>query len=141
SSTLAWGSTSATSCTGAGFSIGGGASGTTSVSPAVTTNYSVSCAGGGGTASASATVAVAASTFFTVSQPVNGANVAGTVTITGAAGTQWVNVACYTTNGTKVCPDATPSGAAYSLTLDTRKVPNGPTTLNVMAFSAPAGQP
>ena len=126
SSTLAWGSTSATSCTGAGFSIGGGASGTTSVSPAVTTNYSVSCTGSGGTASASATVAVVAPTFFTVSQPVNGANVAGTVTITGAAGTQWVNVACYTTTA-KVCPDATPSGGTYSLVLDTTKLQAVPT--------------
>ena len=141
SSTLAWGSTNATSCTGVGFSTGGGASGTTSVSPTATTNYSVSCTGSGGTASASTTIAVAASTFFTVSRPANGATVAGTVTVTGAAGAEWVNVACYTTNGTKMCPDATPSGGTYSLTLVTTQLPNGSTTLNVMAFSVPAGQP
>jgi hypothetical protein len=141
SSTLAWGSSNATSCTGVGFSTGGGASGTTSVSPTATTNYSVSCTGSGGTASASATVAVTTSTFFTVSSPANGATVAGIVTVTGATGTQWVNVACYTTNGTKMCPDATPSGGAYSLTLDTTKLPNGSNALNVMAFSVPAGQP
>lgn len=78
---------------------------------------------------------------FTVSSPANGVNVSGTVTITGAAGTRWVNTACYQANGTKVCPDATPSGGSYSLTLDTTKLPNGPNTLNVMAFSVPAGQP
>jgi hypothetical protein len=48
---LTWTSTSATSCTGTGFSTGGAISGSASVSPTTTTNYSVTCSGTGGTSS------------------------------------------------------------------------------------------
>ncbi|TSD05641.1 MAG: hypothetical protein Greene07147_346 [Parcubacteria group bacterium Greene0714_7] len=58
SSALTWSSTNATSCTGTGFSTGGALSGTVSVSPPQTSNYSVSCTGAGGTATASATLTV-----------------------------------------------------------------------------------
>jgi hypothetical protein len=58
SSTLAWSSTNATSCSGAGFSTSNATSGSVSVSPANTTLYSVTCTGLGGSASASATVRV-----------------------------------------------------------------------------------
>jgi len=58
SSTLTWGSANATSCNGGGFSTGGTVSGSTSVSPAQTTAYSLSCVGAGGSASAAATVTV-----------------------------------------------------------------------------------
>ena len=58
SSTLTWSSTNATSCTGSGFTASG-TSGSTSVSPTVTTTYSISCTGAGGTSpAASATVTV-----------------------------------------------------------------------------------
>ncbi len=58
SSTLAWSSTNATSCTGTNFTTGGAVSGNISVTPAATTAYSVSCTGAGGTVSAAATVTV-----------------------------------------------------------------------------------
>lgn len=48
SSTLTWSSTNATSCTGTNFSTAGATSGTLSVTPAVTTTYSVQCTGPGG---------------------------------------------------------------------------------------------
>lgn len=54
SSTLSWSSTNAQSCVGTNFSTGGAISGSVSVSPAVTTLYSVNCAG----VTASATVTV-----------------------------------------------------------------------------------
>jgi hypothetical protein len=57
SSTLTWSSTNATSCTGSGFTASG-TSGSVTVSPSVTTNYSVTCSGTGGSASGSATVTV-----------------------------------------------------------------------------------
>jgi hypothetical protein len=53
SSVLTWGSTNATSCTGTNFTTSG-TSGTASVTPSATTNYSVNCSG----ATASATVTV-----------------------------------------------------------------------------------
>jgi Concanavalin A-like lectin/glucanases superfamily/Phosphoesterase family/Pectate lyase superfamily protein len=58
SSTLAWSSTNATSCTGTGFSTSNATSGSVSVTPPTTTTYSVTCTGSGGTANASATVTV-----------------------------------------------------------------------------------
>ena len=63
-SSLAWGSTNATSCTasgGTGFTGAKAVSGTAGVAPAVTTTYSITCSGSAGSASASATVGVAAS--------------------------------------------------------------------------------
>ena len=57
SSKLAWNATNATSCSGAGFGASG-TSGATSVTPNVTSTYSISCTGGGGMASASVAVTV-----------------------------------------------------------------------------------
>jgi hypothetical protein len=57
SSTLAWSSTNATSCTGTNFTASATA-GTVTVSPTVTTTYGVTCTGTGGSANASATVTV-----------------------------------------------------------------------------------
>ena len=51
SSTLTWSSSNATSCTGTNFSTGGAVSGWRTVSPTVTTTYSISCTGPGGTGS------------------------------------------------------------------------------------------
>jgi hypothetical protein len=61
SSTLAWTSANATSCsgTGKGFSPSG-TSGSLAVSPHATTTYGVTCTGAGGSASQSVTVAVTA---------------------------------------------------------------------------------
>ena len=58
SSVLTWSSSNAASCTGTNFSTGAGSptSGTQSVSPTVTTVYTVTCTGAGGTASDSKTV-------------------------------------------------------------------------------------
>jgi hypothetical protein len=60
SSTLTWSSTGATSCTGTNFFTGSGSpkSGSTTVSPAQTTTYTVACTNGTNSASASATVTV-----------------------------------------------------------------------------------
>lgn len=59
SSTLMWSSSYATSCTGTNFSTGGAANNTSpgvSVSPTVTTTYTITCTGASGTASDSETV-------------------------------------------------------------------------------------
>jgi hypothetical protein len=91
SSTLTWGSTNATSCTGAGFSTGNAVSGSTAVAPATTTAYSVSCTGPGGTASASAAVTVTLAPTDTtapsisLTSPTNGSTVSGTVTVSANA--------------------------------------------------------
>ena len=73
SSTLTWSSTNATSCTGTGGTFAGtkATSGTTSVSPTVTTTYGISCTGTGGTsATVNATVTVgtqpAGNSFYVV---------------------------------------------------------------------------
>jgi hypothetical protein len=55
SSTLSWSSTNATACSGTGFSPTG-VSGFVSVSPAVSTTYSVTCTGNGGSTTESAAV-------------------------------------------------------------------------------------
>jgi hypothetical protein len=83
-----------------------------------------------------------ATTTFTVASPANGATVSGTVHITGQAGSQWVNIVAYNPNNNyaKVTADVTPSNGAYSLTLDTTTLPNGAATIDVKAFSVPAGQ-
>jgi outer membrane protein OmpA-like peptidoglycan-associated protein len=57
SSTLAWRSTNAMSCS-APWASSSASTGSQSVSPASTTTYTVNCAGNGGTATASATVSV-----------------------------------------------------------------------------------
>ena len=57
SSTLTWSSTNATSCSGTGFSPSG-ASGSSLVSPTVSTTYSITCTGGGGSTAQSAAVTV-----------------------------------------------------------------------------------
>lgn len=58
SSTLVWSSTNATTCSGANFSTGGATGGTTSVSPTITTTYSVTCTGPSGSATDATTVTV-----------------------------------------------------------------------------------
>lgn len=60
SSTLTWSSTNATSCTGMNLNTGGATNGSASVTPGVTTSYSVSCSGAGGSATSGATVTVSA---------------------------------------------------------------------------------
>ena len=57
SSTLSWSSTNATSCSGTGFSPTG-VSGSVSVSPTVSTTYSITCVGSGGSTTQSAAVVV-----------------------------------------------------------------------------------
>src|SRR5580658_2782395 len=57
SSTLSWSSTNATGCTGTGFSPAG-VLGSVSVSPAVSTTYSITCTGSGGSTTQSAAVVV-----------------------------------------------------------------------------------
>ena len=61
SATLSWSSTNATSCVGSGFSTGNAVSGSASVTPAMTTSYSVTCTNGSAAATASASVAVSGS--------------------------------------------------------------------------------
>jgi hypothetical protein len=61
SATLSWSSTNATSCAGGNFTASG-ISGSATVSPSVTTSYSVTCTGNGASATALATVTVQATT-------------------------------------------------------------------------------
>ncbi|HVW82570.1 MAG TPA: LamG-like jellyroll fold domain-containing protein [Candidatus Paceibacterota bacterium] len=68
---LTWSSTNATSCAGTNFSTGGAVSGSTGVTPAQTTTYTVNCTGAGGQASAQTTVSVSSgSTKFTIGERV-----------------------------------------------------------------------
>ncbi|MDP2594195.1 MAG: hypothetical protein Q8P36_02560 [bacterium] len=70
SSVLTWSSAYATSCIGTGFSTEGAISGSVSVSPLVTTTYSVTCTGAGGTSPpASATVQVDVPTVTLTASP------------------------------------------------------------------------
>ncbi len=57
-STLSWSSTNTTACSGTGFITASGVSGAVSVTPVITTNYSIVCTGAGGSANAVATVTV-----------------------------------------------------------------------------------
>jgi hypothetical protein len=57
SSTLSWSSTNATSCNSGNFAASG-ISGSTVVTPTVTTSYSIACSGNGGSATATTTVTV-----------------------------------------------------------------------------------
>ena len=58
----------------------------------------------------------------------------------GSVGTKWLDVRAYV-NNTPVSADDAPSGGSYTLSVDTTKLPNGATTLAVIAFSAPASNP
>jgi hypothetical protein len=57
--TLTWSASSATSCTGIGFSTGGATAGSLTVMPSSSITYTVTCPGPGGSASAQTTVFVA----------------------------------------------------------------------------------
>ncbi len=90
-SLLTWASTGATSCTGSGFSTGGATSGSVSVSPQQTTNYTVTCTGLGGQATAAAQVTVADGSLQVScrahpSQAAIGEDVLWSSTVTGPAG-------------------------------------------------------
>jgi hypothetical protein len=80
---------------------------------------------------------------FSVTNPVAGSTLSGTAYFTGTAGSQWVNVAAYDPNvgwSQKLGADATPTTGGYSIAVDTTKLPNGPATIGIVAFSVPAGQ-
>ncbi len=97
SSTLTWGSTNASSCTGTNVLTGNAVSGSLTVTPLTTTTYSVSCIGAAGSASASTTVTVSNSvTTFAI-----GARVATTTTVTvlSRPSTRWGKPLCMETAG------------------------------------------
>src|SRR5580658_6017973 len=102
SSTLAWTSANATSCsgTGKGFSPSG-PSGSLAVSPGVTTTYGVTCTGAGGSASQSVTVSVTAAPTLAI-----GMTVATTGAIypssTPATGTPAIGVEAQGNQGTVI---------------------------------------
>jgi hypothetical protein len=103
SSTLTWGSTNATSCTGTNFSTGNAVSGSVTVTPLTTTTYSVSCTGAVGSASGSATVTVSNSVpTFAI-----GARVATKTTVT-------VLNKSNTNKGKAVCMEAAGSPGAIT---------------------------
>jgi len=68
-SSLSWGGDHITSCTGNGFNTGGATAGTVLVSPAATTNYSVTCTDGFLTANAAATITVTGVTASLTATP------------------------------------------------------------------------
>lgn len=67
--TLTWSSTNASSCTGNFFSTGNAISGSVSVAPTKSTNYSISCNGAGGTTTDATFVTVMAAGRSLVSRP------------------------------------------------------------------------
>ncbi len=77
-------------------------------------------------------------TTFLITSPAQNSNKSATFTVSGTAGSQWVNVAIYSAS-TKVGPDVTPSGGAWSTTVNMGSL-TGAQTLTVMAFSVPPGQ-
>jgi hypothetical protein len=85
SATLNWSSTNAASCTGTGFSTGGTTSGSVTVSPVVSTSYSISCIGAPATATKSITVvnSTLAPQLYEIFSPPNGsASQVGTAGLT-----------------------------------------------------------
>jgi hypothetical protein len=116
SSTLTWSSTNATSCSGVNFSPSG-TSGSSSVSPTITTTYSLTCTGAGGSSSGSATVTVG--TSGDTQAPTVPTNLSATavsssaINLTWTASTDNVAVTGYQVfrNGTQV---STPATNSYS---------------------------
>ena len=96
---------------------------------------------GGTSASANVTVNVNNNpSALSISSPVANASVSGTINVTGAAGSEWVNIAAYDVNGNKIGNDVTPSNGAYSISVNTTQLANGSDEIQVTAFSVPAGQ-
>lgn len=77
---------------------------------------------------------------FAVTNPPDGTAVTGTVSILGIAAAKWVNVAAFGWDGIKVANDAAPTNGSFTLTLDTTKLPNGPYTVSLFAFSVLPGK-
>jgi hypothetical protein len=98
---------------------------------------------GDGTSTATVSVNVSnsgiAANAFTVSSPASGSAEGTTFTMSGTAGSNWVNVAVYDSGGNKVGADVTPSGGAWSTTINMGSE-TGSQTLTAMAFSVPPGQ-
>jgi len=120
STTLVWTSGAATGCNGTGFSTGGATSGSTSVSPATTTTYSVTCNGSGALrATATVTVSVGAAPKASLSASANtiviGASSTLSWTSTGASHCTGTNFSTggATSGSTSVSPATT---TTYSLT-------------------------
>lgn len=105
----------------------------------------LSACGGGGSSGASDTAEASkqktptATTTLTVTTPAQNATVSSTFNIKGTAGTEWVNIAIYNSAGTKVGGDITPSGGAWSTSVNMGSL-SGAQTLSVTAFSVAAGQ-
>lgn len=83
--TLSWNSTNATSCAGSWTNGVLAPSGSQTVAPATTTNYSITCSGSGGTAVASKTVTVAAAATGALAVSITGLpnGALGNVSVTG----------------------------------------------------------
>ncbi len=111
SSTLTWSSTNATSCTASGgWSGSKQTSGTQSVSPTATTNYTITCTGAGGTVAQSVTVTVAP----TLPQPTVLLTASPSSIISGGSSTlTWsaVNATSCTASGGWTGSKAVPSGS------------------------------
>lgn len=62
-------------------------------------------------------------------------------TVSGLAGTEWVNVAAYNSSGTKISGDDTPNvtTGVWTLTCSATNLVTGANTIQVLAFSTPAG--
>lgn len=67
------------------------------------------------------------------------ATVSGLFTLGGLAGTQWVNIGLFTPAWVNVGKDVVPSAGAWSMVVDTTKLPLGSNSLMVGAFSWPSG--
>ena len=139
SAVITWSSTNATTCTGTNFATGNATSGSVTVSPSGTTQYTLSCTGPGGTATDTKTITVniftascsAAPSPVTVLQPVS-----WTSSATGGTGSY-----TYAWSGTDSL-----SGTASSLTKSystlgekfaTLSVTSGATTISVACNGTP----
>lgn len=129
SSSLTWSSTNATSCTGTGFSTGNATSGTVSVSPTSTTNYSVSCTGAGGTATAGATV--------TVTQPTKPtATLSASPTSITSGSTSTLSYACTNSTSASISPTV---GTVTPTSSGTANVTPGSTTTYTLTCTGAGG--
>ncbi len=103
SSTLAWAGANVSSCVGTGFSTGGATSGSLTVSPSVTTTYSINCDSGAATASATLTVAPAPTASLTA--------LPTTISLGNSSTLTWSSTNATSCTGTNFSTSGTTSGS------------------------------
>lgn len=79
---------------------------------------------------------------FAITSPLPNAHVATTFTVMGTVGSKWVNLAAWTTVAPYIglAVDVAPAGGAFTMNIDSTKLPEGPVNLKFTAYSVPPGQ-